>query len=245
MTTSLRSPIRAAGARVRRTHAERSQATQQDLIDATIRIIAERGLANASTFEIAKAAGVTPGALQHHFASKNELILRAALELVRSDDRHGTATVWPSPDLPLRRRARAAVESAWQTVYGRPNYVTVWSIFMACRTDAALLEHMAAEREALRVRMATEFLRAFPELRRMPDAEIFANLVFSALRGMGVQEMFHPPPALSGAQREVLAELIMQRCGAAVGNSASPAAGRSASPRRVPAKHARNTASPG
>lgn len=245
MTTSLRSPTSAAGARVRRTHAERSQATQQDLIDATIRVIAERGLANASTFEIAKAAGVTPGALQHHFASKNELILRAALELVRSDDRHGTATVWPSPDLPLRQRARAAVESAWQTVYGRPNYVTVWSIFMACRTDTSLLAHMAAEREALRMRMATEFLRAFPELRRTPDAESFANLVFSALRGMGVQEMFHPPQALSGAQREVLAELILQRCAAADNNtSAGPAAGRPTPRRRVPAPRAGKSASP-
>ena len=89
MATSTRPPGVSARARVRRTHAERSQSTQQDLIDAAIRVIAERGLANASTFEIAKAAGVTPGALQHHFASKNELILRAALELVRSDDRDG------------------------------------------------------------------------------------------------------------------------------------------------------------
>ena len=215
MPSSRRSPDVPAPARVRRSQAERSQATQQDLIDATIRVIAQRGLANASAFEIAKAAGVTPGALQHHFANKNELILRAALELVRSDDRDGTATVWPSPNLPLHERALAAVDSSWLTVYGRPNYVTVWSIFMACRTDEALLAHMAAEREALRVRMAANFLRAFPELRGTPDSESFANLVFSALRGMGVQEMFRPPPALSGDQRAMLAELIVQRCAVA------------------------------
>ncbi len=233
MAASLRPP--GIAARTRRTHAERSQATQQDLIDAAIRVIAERGLASASAFEIAKAAGVTPGALQHHFANKNELILRAALELVRSDDRHGAATVWPSPDRPLRERAVAAVQSAWQTVYGRPNYVTMWSIFMACRTDEALLAAMAAEREALRVRMATGFLQAFPELRDTPGCAGFANLVFSALRGMGVQEMFRPPATLSGEQRETLAELIMQRCEAALathGGSAAPASFRRRAPRR-------------
>lgn len=239
MTSSLRSATVPARAHVRRSHAERSLATQQDLIDATIRVIAERGLANASTFEIAKAAGVTPGALQHHFANKNELILRAALELVRSDDRHGAATVWPSPELPLRARALAAVGSAWQSVYGRPNYVTVWSIFMACRTDEALLAHMAAEREALRVRMATHFLHAFPELFDTPDFESFANLVFSALRGMGVQEMFRPPPALSGEQRAMLAELIVQRCTMAITTPSASAPRR----RRTPVKRA-SAASP-
>lgn len=234
MATSTRPPGVSARARVRRTHAERSQSTQQDLIDAAIRVIAERGLANASTFEIAKAAGVTPGALQHHFASKNELILRAALELVRSDDRDGAVTVWPSPELPLRERAPAAVESAWQTVYGRPNYVTVWSIFMACRTDEALLAHMAAEREALRVRLAANFMRAFPELGDTPGFESFANLVFSALRGMGVQEMFRPPPALSGEQRDMLAELIVMRCEHAGPRRSAPALSR----RRTPGKPA-------
>lgn len=230
MATALHSP--GIAARSRRSHAERSQATQQDLIDAAIRVIAERGLAGASAFEIAKAAGVTPGALQHHFPSKNELILRAALELVRSDDRDGAATVWPSPDRPLPERALAAVQSAWKTVYGRPNYVTMWSIFMACRTDEDLLAAMALEREALRVRMAAGFLQAFPELRDAPGCAGFVNLVFSALRGMGVQEMFRPPATLSGEQRKMLAELVIERCEAARAARGGPAAPAS-SRRRV------------
>jgi AcrR family transcriptional regulator len=198
--------------RPRRSLAERSQATRHDLVAAAISVIAERGLAQASTFEIAKAAGLTPGAVQHHFGGKKDLILRAAAELVQSDDGNGAAAVWPSPGVPLRQRAREAVSSAWRQVYGRQNYVTMWSIFMACRTDDALLRHMATEREALRIRMAADFLSAFPELRATPGHEAFANLVFSAMRGMGVQEMFHPPPALCGEQLAQLAEIIVHRC---------------------------------
>ncbi len=196
----------------RRSHAERSHATQQQLIDATIKLIAERGLDNASTFEIARAAGVTQGALQHHFANKKALILRATTQLVHADDHNGQIAFWPDPQLPLRQRAEDAITTAWTLTYGRPDYVTMWSIFMACRTDAELLHHMAIEREALRVRLARGFLQAFPELAGSAGQESFANLVFSALRGMGVQEMFQPPAQLCAGQRAVLVELLVHRC---------------------------------
>ena len=164
MATRPRRSVALARPVQRRSHAERSHATQQDLIAATIRLIAERGLDNASTFEIAKAAGVTQGALQHHFANKKALILRATTQLVHSDDHNGQIAFWPDPQLPLRQRAEEAITTAWTLTYGRPDYVTMWSIFMACRTDADLLHHMAIEREAVRVRLARGFLQAIPEL---------------------------------------------------------------------------------
>ncbi len=222
------SPSRAATPPARRSHAERSQATQQDLIAATIRVVAEHGLENASAFAIAKAAGVTQGALQHHFGTKKALILRAATELVHSDDHNGDLALWPDPQLPLRERAEAAIAAAWQRTYGRPSYVTMWSIFMACRTDPELLRHMAVERENLRLRLAHGFLQAFPELAGDAQRESFANLVFSGLRGMGVQEMFQPPPSLCGGQRAVLVELLVARCEQAIATRARvPASTRS------------------
>jgi AcrR family transcriptional regulator len=212
MAMSRRSLSSSTALPARRSHAERSQATQQDLIAATIQVVAEHGLENASAFAIAKAAGVTQGALQHHFGTKKALVLRAATELVHSDDHNGNMAVWPAPDLPLRQRAEAAITAAWRLTYGRPSYVTMWSIFMACRTDAELLQHLAAEREKLRMRMADGFLKAFPELAGSRQQESFANLVFSALRGMGVQEMFQPPQSLCAGQRAVLVELLVARC---------------------------------
>lgn len=51
-------------------NAQRSDATRAQLIAATIHVVRAQSFAGASMFEIAKAAGVTPGALQHHFGSK-------------------------------------------------------------------------------------------------------------------------------------------------------------------------------
>jgi AcrR family transcriptional regulator len=58
---------------VKRTQAERSQSTRAALVEAARGLFAERGYAGVGTEEIVRAAGVTRGALYHHFDSKLEL----------------------------------------------------------------------------------------------------------------------------------------------------------------------------
>jgi AcrR family transcriptional regulator len=58
---------------VKRTQAERSEATREALIGAARALFAERGYAGVGTEEIVRAAGVTRGALYHHFDGKREL----------------------------------------------------------------------------------------------------------------------------------------------------------------------------
>ena len=68
----------------KRTQAERSEATRAALLKVARRLFAERGYAGVGTEEIVREAGVTRGALYHHFDGKREL-LRALYEQLESE----------------------------------------------------------------------------------------------------------------------------------------------------------------
>ncbi|HET9164001.1 MAG TPA: helix-turn-helix domain-containing protein [Solirubrobacterales bacterium] len=58
---------------VKRTQAERSEATRSALIEAARPLFAARGYAAVGAEEIVRAAGLTRGALYHHFGGKRDL----------------------------------------------------------------------------------------------------------------------------------------------------------------------------
>lgn len=74
----------------RRTQAERSGATRAALIAAARRLFAARGYAAVGTEEIVREAGVTRGALYHHFDGKRGLML-AVYEQVEEEISRGLA----------------------------------------------------------------------------------------------------------------------------------------------------------
>ena len=66
-----------------RTQSERSEATRGALVAAARPLFAERGYAAVATEEIVRAAGVTRGALYHHFHGKQELFEAVYEEIER------------------------------------------------------------------------------------------------------------------------------------------------------------------
>ena len=96
--------------RRRRTHAERTAETRTRLIEAVVESIAELGMQRATAQVIVARAGITWGAVQHHFRGKDGLLL-AVLE--DSFARFAERMRDIPPDVPLAERVGLFVDRAW------------------------------------------------------------------------------------------------------------------------------------
>jgi AcrR family transcriptional regulator len=67
----------------RRTQEQRTAETRHRLLDATITLLLERGYFRITTADIASVAGVSRGALTHHFVSKEDIVTQAVQHQLR------------------------------------------------------------------------------------------------------------------------------------------------------------------
>ena len=92
--------------------AEQSEATRASLVAAARELFAERGFGGVGTEEIVRAAGVTRGALYHHFSGKEDLF-RAVFEDMERESMEAlaaTASTATDPLDALRMGAAAWLE---------------------------------------------------------------------------------------------------------------------------------------
>jgi AcrR family transcriptional regulator len=92
MNVSPQRDDRAGAGAKRRTQAERTEATRAALIDAARRLFTERGYDAVGSEEVVRAAGVTRGALYHHFGGKPGL-LEAAYERLEAESTERVARI--------------------------------------------------------------------------------------------------------------------------------------------------------
>ncbi|MFD0365341.1 TetR/AcrR family transcriptional regulator [Nocardia sp. GCM10030253] len=121
---------------------DRSRATRQRLLEATIDCLAEKGWASATVSVVAERAGVSRGAAQHHFPTREDLIT-AALEYMfdtRTDQARAEAdTVAAVADGVARTEAVVAglVES-----YTGPLFKAALQVWTHAAADPALRERI-------------------------------------------------------------------------------------------------------
>jgi AcrR family transcriptional regulator len=118
--------------------AAKSEATRDSVIRAVIGIIRESGFASATSTEIAKRAGVTWGAVQHHFGGKEE-ILEEVLARSHRAFQHAMANSVFTKGSPETRVAQY-VDAAWEHYRG-DEYMAAMEILLATRGHAGATQH--------------------------------------------------------------------------------------------------------
>lgn len=150
----------------RRTQDERRARTRERLLDATVECLVELGWAGTSTTEVARRAGVSRGAQQHHYRTRNELVAAAVEHLLQ---RQRTEYERAFAALPAsRRNVDGALDLLWE-IYRGPTFTALLELAVAGRTDATLRNLCAdSSGRALDITVET-FWRIFPHAAAPPD----------------------------------------------------------------------------
>jgi AcrR family transcriptional regulator len=212
---------------VRRNRADRARATRAHLIATTIDLVRTRSYGQATLFEVAKAAGVTPGALQHHFGSRAMLMLEVLQAILEADDARGVP--WPDASQALPERSAALVQALWARLYEPPRFLAAWGVYFGAAGDADLQPRVAEMRLRLAGALHQRFADALPEAAGHAGFDGFVDLVLSALRGLGVARLFGPDSASEAAQLGQLAGVITTWCAM---RTTTPAAASRRRPRK-------------
>jgi AcrR family transcriptional regulator len=131
------SPVRAEK-RKRRTQVERRAMTRAALLEATIDSLVEDGYAKTTTRRIAERAGVTIGAVHHHFGSKVGLLAEARRYITTKWAEELLSKV-PPETLSGPTRHELMLDQAWESYKGR-YFQAALELLVAARTDPNLRE---------------------------------------------------------------------------------------------------------
>lgn len=200
--------------RQRRTQEERSEATRARLVDATIEVVFEKGYAGCTVQEVCRRAGVTTGALQHHFRSKQELLVSAVNKLFPQ-------VVIPAVTeqgikKPVRTRCDEIIETYWQ-IYSNPRYKVVWDIVLGARSDPKLYELVCRYQREATTRNLEVFEAAFDDVPlARGDLVDLAQFAMCEMRGIALLGIFGARLEERRGQIDLLRHCLYDRIEAAM-----------------------------
>jgi AcrR family transcriptional regulator len=169
---------------IRLTQAERVAAMRGRLLDAAIECLAESGYSGFSTNDVVRRAGVSRGALAHHFPTKAELVAAAAgrlVELRAAEFRARFEAVTPE-----RRTVAKALDVLW-TFFADPSYQALLELIVAARSDDELRPVMAAGLNHAADVTREVFAESFPDLAAQPFIGETLDAVLAVYSGLAAQ----------------------------------------------------------
>lgn len=171
-----------------KTQFQKSENTRQRLIRAAVEMIAEVGYAAATTTLISQRAGVTRGAFQHHFRSKNEVMLAILNEM--SERVNVGLEAEPLAALPLDQRIDVLLDHYYRA-YGTKLHFAAIQIWLNALRDPELRRSVHLGLNMVDRAILDAWRATFPET-DLDDRKLMAvrRVIISAIRGSTIHDMW-------------------------------------------------------
>jgi AcrR family transcriptional regulator len=199
-------------ASIRELKQDRSIDTRARLVQAAIQVLSELGYAGFSTMRVAKAAGVSRGALQYHFESRESLLSAARLRLAEAMSEKLAISVLNS--MPLPERVDAIVDNYWEVI-GSTGYIAALEIRLYERFNRSLHELMAGTFEQISRTRDQSWIRIFSDS-PLPteDLILLRRFMLDGLRGAALRQLEgDDPKSIEGSLKLLRQTLVTKLSG--------------------------------
>lgn len=187
--------------------AQKSAATRQAAIEGAIDCFLKLGYSRSSTTEIARVAGVSRGAMIHHFPTKRKL-LEATVAYIVTERIRAMSRDMLKLNLTRDRAATSGIDVYWKHLHSR--LFTAWhELMIAARTDRELARVMRAGTAQFEREWARAVRIMFPEWAEKGVLfELAMDLVQFLLEGMALNRLSHDARQRRERVREYLKNRI-------------------------------------
>lgn len=204
-----RTPIRRPRTNNGTWQAEKSHLTRLQILEATMQCLVDIGYAQTTTEKIAKKAGVSRGAMTHHFKSRAEVLAAAAQYITERRaleyDQVIKGVGMPVEDVPPTLAAMRDTMTVLQEYYAMPSFVALQELLRGARTDKELRKVMAPLEVALDEKISESIVKRFPVWASMPEtSEVLRDLMLNSMQSIAMD----PAPYLRGERLSRFLDLL-------------------------------------
>ena len=170
--------------------AQKSASTRQLIIEAAIKCLVDLGYARTTTTVIAAKAGLSRGAMLHHFPSKISII-RAAVDYLHAKRLRAFRKAMAKEPDPGADHVRMGVEGYWAHMK-HPWFVAFFEMAVAARTDKELAAILFPAQESFEHEWYQTSLELFPEWKRKGENFVLGfDLSRYVMEGMAISFLTH------------------------------------------------------
>jgi AcrR family transcriptional regulator len=201
--------------------AQKSASTRTQIVEAAIKCFVDAGYSCTTTTLIAEKAGLSRGAMLHHFPSKIAVV-RAAVEYLHAKRLRAFQKAVSKPTARGGDHVRQAVEAYWAHVK-HPMFVAFFELAVAARTDKELAAILRPAQEDFEREWYESALELFPEWRGSGSGnfELGFDLSRYVLEGMAISFLTHKETERDKRVLHYLGEKLKELAGLAAAEAAA------------------------
>lgn len=200
----------APAARVsRRSQEDRSREAKDRLLAATIDVLMRAGYSGLTTKEVARSAGLSNGALMHHYATKAELVVAATAAVYDEAIARGQRVA--KSEEAIKKPVDGFIADCLSVYFDWP-FIAALEAIVVARTDSELMERILPVMDNYRQSTNALWLEVFRQA-GLPakDARLILNLTLNMIRGMAVNRMWQHDESHYRAYLKGWVKLVYER----------------------------------